>query len=381
MNVERLNRLLSGLNSLGLDGIVLMPSSNLRYLTGIGFHPSKRLALTFVSADGRTPCLVLPALEAAGVRAAFGTSAELFTWTDAEGPAQALHRAVARTFGAHSGTRSAHIGIEYTTMRVMELRALEMAALANGCAVETIDATPLMAAMRMVKDEDEQAAMAESARILEAALRNTIEHIRPGMTERQLARFCSNAILAAGAEGESFDAFVAAGPNSANPHHSSNDRPFEAGDLIIIDCGAVYGGYASDITRTVALGEPGELARRVYATVLAANTAGRAAVRPNITGEQIDQAARSIITDAGYGDYFPHRTGHGLGLEVHPCHEPPDLVAGSTTPLNPGTTFTIEPGVYIEGVGGVRIEDDVVITRDGYKSFTSFDRELVVLSA
>jgi Xaa-Pro dipeptidase len=377
MNRERLSKLVEGLHSLELDGIALMPSSNLRYLTGLGFHPSKRLTLTLIAADGHTPCVVLPALEAGSVRAALGTSAELFTWTDAEGPTKALRNAMAQAFPK----RSARIGIEYTAMRVMELRALEMAGVANGYAVETMDATPLMAAMRMVKDDDEQAAMAESARILEEALQDTINQIRSGMTERQLARECSNAILAAGAEGESFEAFVAAGPNSANPHHSSNDRPFQPGDLIIIDCGAVYRGYASDITRTLALGDPGEQARHIYTTVLAANVAGRAAVHPGVTGEQIDHAARSVIAEAGYGDYFPHRTGHGLGIEVHPCHEPPDLVVGSTTPLRIGTTFTIEPGIYIEGVGGVRIEDDVVITPDGHKSFTSFERNLVVLSA
>lgn len=377
MSVERMGKMIGGLDAMGLDGIALMPSSNLRYLTGLSFHPSKRLSLALFPANGQLPCFVLPALEANSARNALIFPAELFTWTDAEGPSQALHRAVAQAFRSHH----LRIGVEYTAMRVMELRALEMAALAGGRAVETVDATPLTAAMRMVKDEGEQAAMAESARILEAALRNTVAQIRPGMTERQLARSCSNAILAAGAEGESFAAIVASGPNSANPHHGSNDRSFQAGDLIIIDCGAVYGGYASDITRTFALGEPGDEARRIYNTVLAANGAGRAAVRPGASGEQIDRAARSVIASAGYADYFPHRTGHGLGIEVQPCHEPPDLVAGSTAPLALGTTFTIEPGVYIPGVGGVRIEDDVVITADGHKSFTSFERELVILPA
>src|SRR6266542_4273505 len=151
-------------------------------------------------------------------------------------------------------------------------------------------------------------------------------------------RICSQAILDAGAEGESFEAIVASGPNSANPHHSGSDRPFQTSDLIVVDCGAVYGGYASDITRTFALGEPGARARHLHDVVKAANAAGKAAVRPGVTGEQVDRAARGIIESAGLGQYFPHRTGHGLGLEVHPCHEPPDLVAGSVIPFAVGTT-------------------------------------------
>ena len=375
MHTERFDKLLTGLGSMGLDGIALMPSSNLRYLTGLGFHPSKRLTLALIPADGHTPCFVLPALEASAVRSALSTPIELFTWTDAEGPLLILKNAYAYAFHKASN----RVGIEYTTMRVMELRALEQAAATNSSSVETVDASPLLASMRMVKDEGEQAAMAQAARIVEVGLEQTMRHIRVGVTERQLMRLCSQAILEAGAEGESFEAIVASGPNSANPHHGGSDRTFQAGDLIVVDCGAIYGGYASDITRTFALGEPGPQARHLYEVVKAANAAGKAAIHPNVTGEVIDRAARGVIEQAGYGQYFPHRTGHGLGTEVNPCHEPPDLVAGSHALLAVGTTFTIEPGVYIEGVGGVRIEDDVVITEDGYRSFTQFDRELIVL--
>jgi Xaa-Pro dipeptidase len=194
-------------------------------------------------------------------------------------------------------------------------------------------------------------------------------------------RITSQAIIDAGAEGESFEGIVASGSNSANPHHGGSDRAFQAGDLIVVDFGAVFDGYASDITRTFALGEPGTQARHIYEVVKDANATGKAAVHAGVTGEQIDRAARSVIEHAGFGQFFPHRTGHGLGIEVNPCHEPPDLVSGSTTPFAVGTTFTIEPGIYIEGVGGVRIEDDVVITLDGYRSFTNFERELIVLPA
>lgn len=348
-----------------------MPSSNLRYLTGLSFHASKRLTLALFPADGSTPRFVLPALEVSSARANSQVELQLYPWSDADGPTAALQSAVASL----QLPSAARIGVEYTAMRVMELRVLEACA----PAITTVDATPILAGMRMVKDADELAAMAEAARIVEVALRSTIAQIKPGMTERQLSSICTNEILAAGGAGESFENIVASGPNSANPHHNNSSRTFQPGDLIIIDCGAVYAGYASDITRTVALGEPSPEARTIYDLVQRANAAGRAATRPGATGEEVDRAARSVIATAGYGDYFVHRTGHGLGLEINPCHEPPDLVAGNHEPLAVGTTVTVEPGIYLEGVGGVRIEDDMVVTADGGQSLTSFERDLLVL--
>ena len=375
MLTDRLAQLTTAMANQDLDAIVIVPGANLRYLLNVSFHPSKRLTLALCPRDGGHSQIVIPALELSGVRTQLSGVAQFHAWTDAEGPAAALRQAAEHIL---RGPR-VRIAVEHTVMRVMELRALEDVGRKLGVELEIVDATPLLAQMRMVKDADEQAAMAEAARIVEEALQNTIAQIKPGVTERQLSMMCTQAIMAAGAEGESFENLIASGPNSANPHHNVSDRAFQPGDLIVLDCGAVYGGYASDITRTVALGEPTAEARHIYQTVLAANTAARNLVRPGVTGEQIDRAARDVIAEAGYGDYFLHRTGHGLGLEINPCHEPPDLVAGSVAPFAVGTTFTIEPGIYIEGVGGVRIEDDVVITEDGCRSFTSFQRELMVL--
>jgi Xaa-Pro aminopeptidase len=321
--------------------------------------------------------MVLPAMEVARARQSTQTAPgasrlQFFGWEDSEGPAAAVRQALAQALPHRSATLT--LAVEYTSMRVLELRALEE--LLPG--LHTIDATPLLAHLRMVKDEQELASMTEAVRMIELALHNTIKHIRPGMSELQLASIWKNEILATGAEGESFPCIVASGPNSANPHHHNSSRPFQSGDLIILDGGVLHEGYASDITRTIALGSPDATARHIYELVLAANTAGRAAVRPGVSGEQIDRAARQVINDGGYGDYFLHRTGHGLGLE---CHELPNIVAGSTAPLQPGTTFTIEPGIYIPQTGGVRIEDDVVVTADGGSSLTSFERELMVLPA
>lgn len=372
---RRLDNLRAAMAAARIDLLALIPGGSLRYMTGLSFHAGKRLSLTLIPAADRPPVLVLPALEANSVEGRTPFPVKLETWTDAEGPQRALNAAF-HGLGV-GGTYT--IGLEPAVMRVMELRAMEAAALATGATLRTVGADDLIAGLRMVKAPDELDRMREAVRIIETALQRTIDQVRPGATEKELARFCTDAIMEAGGEGTSFDSFVGAGPNSANPHHESGERPLAAGDIIIIDCGAVYQGYASDITRTVALGEPGPELRKIYDTVLAANGAGRAAVKPGVTGEAIDAAARGVIEDAGYGPYFTHRTGHGLGMEVHPCHEAPDLVAGSTRPLGVGTTFTIEPGIYVPGLGGVRIEDDMVITAHGGESLTSFERELLVL--
>jgi Xaa-Pro aminopeptidase len=377
---QRINRLAEDMAGLGLDALALMPSTNLRYFTSLEFHPGKRLTLAFFAPESGRFALALPALEALAVRDNLPTHLagrlSLHTWTDAEGHGEALATALHHVAAGRGRLR---LGIENLVMRVMELRALEATGREIGCAVDVVDATPLLSALRMVKDAEEIAALSEAARIVEAALARTVERIRPGMTERQLAAFCANAILEEGGEGESFESFVGAGPNTANPHHLVGDRPCQPGDLILIDCGAVCRGYASDITRTFALGEPGERARQIYEVVQRANGAGRAAARAGRTGEEIDRAARSVIEVAGYGDDFPHRLGHGLGLEVNPCHEPPDLVAGSREPLPAGTVVTIEPGVYLPGFGGVRIEDMVLLTEDGNRCLTSYPRDLMIL--
>ena len=375
MNMDRITRVRAAMTEAELDVLALIPGSNFRYLTGFSPMLTERLALVLLSTLSDTPMLVLPALEAPGARTHLGGGVEILTWDDATGSHAALEDALNRL----GGEKTVRAGVEFTAMRIQELRALENAAAGMGMDLETVDATTLLGRLRMVKDPHELAAMERAAQIVERALGRTIEHIRPGLTERELSRICTREIHEAGADGESFDAFVSAGPYSANPHHEPGDRSLQGGDLIIIDCGAVCRGYASDITRTVALGEPGDQARRIYETVKAANVAGRLAVRPGVSGEEVDRAARRVIEEAGYGAHFLHRTGHGLGLETFPCHEYPDIIGGSRDPLPVGTTFTIEPGVYLEGLGGVRIEDDVVVTATGHRSLTDFDRELAVV--
>lgn len=372
MSQDRLSRVVAELRNRRWGALVLMPDANLRYLSGLKFHHGKRLTLAIVPADGAPPCFVIPALELNQAQAKTQIPMRFFPWSDAAGPAEALRDALATAIGPE--LRGRPIGVEYTAMRVMELRALE-AALPD---LRTVDAIPLLSELRMVKDAQELALMTEAVRIIEVALANAIAQIGPGMTERRLSKIISEEVAAAGGEGETFENIVASGPHGASPHHSNTDRAFQPGDLIIIDCGALYGGYGSDITRTIAYGEPDEEARRVYELVKRANAAGCAASRPEATGTEIDAAARRVIAEGGYGEHFIHRTGHGLGLEGH---ELPNIVAGSDEPLAPGTTFTVEPGIYLPGKLGVRIEDNLVITASGARSLTSFERELIVIPA
>jgi Xaa-Pro dipeptidase len=361
----RLSRLQAAMRGAGADTVAVVPGANLRYLAGLDMHMNERLSVAFFPAEGQ-PAMVLPALEAPRAKAQARFPIRFYAWDDAAGPAEALRRCV-----ADLGLASQRVGVEYTTMRVLELRAIEAAA----AGVRTVDATPMIAQLRMVKDADELVAMRRAARIVDDALRAATAQIRIGMTERELAAIWEREMRARDAE-PAFGTIVASGPNAANPHHSNGERAFQAGDLIILDGGVWHEGYASDITRTIAVGEPSAEARKIYELVLAANQAGRLYARPEATGEEIDQAARKVIADGGYGAQFIHRTGHGLGLEIH---EPPYIVAGSQEPLAPGTTFTIEPGIYVEGLCGVRIEDDVVITSEGAESLTSFERELIIV--
>jgi Xaa-Pro aminopeptidase len=366
MTTTRIEQLRTHLHAQGLEALAAVPGANLQYLAGLDFSTKLRLTTLIIPLTG-TPVLVLPALELERAKAQVRGEVQIITWSDSEGPTAALAKAAALTNLA--GKR---IGIEHNVMRVFELRGLEAAA----PAIEIIDATPLLSAMRMTKDSAELAAMREAVRLIEQTLHETVAAMRVGMTERAVAEIWMNAIRATGCP-PSFDVAVGSGPNGANPHHTNGERQLQNGDLVVLDGGVYFNGYASDITRTIAIGTPNAEALRIYELVLAANTAGRAACRPEATGAQIDLAARTIIEQGGYGPQFVHRTGHGLGMEIH---EPPFIVGGSHEPLTPGMTFTVEPGIYLPGVVGVRIEDDMVITETGAESLTSFPRDLISIS-
>ncbi|MBA3946452.1 MAG: aminopeptidase P family protein [Herpetosiphonaceae bacterium] len=363
---DRLVRVQAALAEAELDALAIMPGANMRYVLGLTIHLSERFAVAFCTDDGEIH-MVLPELEAPRVNAEAQVPVTLYPWTDAEGYEPALARCI------DTIDLDGILGVEYTRMRVLELRAIEELR-----PVGIVDADPLFSALRMVKDEDELASMRRAAAAVEAGLRAAVAFARPGVTEQEVVKVWEDGMVAAGATTFSFGTIVASGPNSANPHHTPSNRKLALGDLVILDGGAVVDGYCSDITRTVAVGTPPADLQQVYEVVKAANAAGLAVVKPGVSGAQIDQAARAVITQAGFGPQFVHRTGHGLGIEDH---EPPYINAGDAAPLAQGTTFTIEPGVYLPGQGGVRIEDDVVITVQGGECLTTFERDLIIVPA
>jgi Xaa-Pro dipeptidase len=363
---RRLEQLSELLGRYGLDYLVLVPGANLTYFSGLTMHLSERPTVVLFPAEGR-PLLILPSLEAPHAQEMLPYSTDFYPYTDEEGHEAAFVRA-----GTDVELSGKTIGVEYLNMRVLELRRLEQ--IAPDCHIQAAEV--LLPELRMVKDETELAHMREAARITEAALQATIEQVKPGQTELEVQNILHVEMLRAGAQGQAFGSIVASGPRTASPHTSASDRVVQPGDLLLFDCGVSYRGYPADITRTFAVGEPDPEWVKIYEVVKKANAAARRYAGPGDKAEDVDRAARQVIDRAGYGEYFIHRTGHGLGLEVH---EPPYIVEGNDMVLRPGMTFTIEPGIYLPGKGGVRIEDNVVITEKGCESLTSFSRDLIRL--
>ncbi|RPJ39465.1 MAG: aminopeptidase P family protein [Chloroflexi bacterium] len=371
MYTERFERLYKTLHETQpdqpLDAVALNPSSTLTYLTGLGFHLMERPTV-LLAVPGKVPALVLPELEMQKVKSA---PVRLQTFPYGDNPAT-WPRAFSQAAQA-LGLNGKKIGVEPTRMRVLELRYLE-SALPDA---DFVSAEPVLSALRIRKDAAEVESMRTAVRIAQQALQATLPMIKPGVTERQVASELFIQLLRAGTDPElPFQPIVSGGPHSADPHASPSDRPLQTGDLLVIDWGAAHQGYISDLTRTFAIGPVEPEFQRIYELVLLANQAGREASKPGIPAGQVDRAARAVIEDSGFGQYFFHRVGHGIGMEAH---EPPYMFGENELILAPDMTYTVEPGIYLPGRGGVRIEDNVVITTDGAESLSDLPRELVTL--
>ncbi|MEJ5308798.1 MAG: Xaa-Pro peptidase family protein [Anaerolineae bacterium] len=356
--MTRIEQMAQLAESRGLDALALLPGPNLFYATGLSFFISERPIVALCPVDAPL-AFVLPEFEASKATSA---GYAVFTYTDEEGYALAFHEACASLELAE-----ARLGVEALRMRLLEARILQRYA----PGVELVPADDLFAGLRMVKSPAELDAMQGAVAVAEHAFELWLPQLRVGMTEREAAARLIAALLSNGADALAFDPIVCGGPNGAMPHAHPGNRPFQPGDWVVVDWGAVADGYDSDLTRMVVFGEPAGQLAEVHEIVRRANEAGRAAVAPGVEAQAVDAAARAVIAAAGYGAQFTHRTGHGLGLEVH---EPPYIVAGNTQPLMPGMTFTVEPGIYLEGIGGVRIEDDVVVTPEGVHTLTTLAR-------
>lgn len=239
-----------------------------------------------------------------------------------------------------------------------------------------VPAAKLLGGLRQVKNAEELKLMIAAQRIAERALEEILKEIRPGVSEKELAARLQYLMLHFGAENMSFDPIVVSGPNGSLPHGVPSEKTIESGEFVTMDFGCIYHGYCSDMTRTVAVGSVTEEMRRVYDTVLAAQQAGIAAACAGVSGKAVDGAARQVIEDAGYGDYFGHSFGHGVGVEIH---EAPNASSRNETPLPVGAVISAEPGIYIPGKLGVRIEDVIVINENGCVNLTQAPKELLIL--
>ena len=265
-----------------------------------------------------------------------------------------------------------HLGFEQQHLSYAAYR--EYAASLGG--IRLVPADPLVERLRMVKDEAEIAVMREAAELADRTFEHVVQLLKPGLTERDVAFEIEFFMRKHGATSVSFDTIVASGERSALPHGKASDRVLRPNEFVKLDFGAYYKGYCSDITRTVMLGKPSDRHKQLYDIVLEAQMTALEQIKPGMTGKQADAIAREIIEKYGYGDQFGHGTGHGLGLEIH---EAPRLSPQSDTVLEPGMTVTVEPGIYIPGFGGVRIEDDVVVTERGLERLTQATKQFIII--
>ena len=344
-----------------IEILAVGPSSDLRYFIGYDAHLSERLNLLLVPVSGR-PALIVPLLESPLARFA-EELVDLRIWTETENPAE-MAANIAQTMGAGRIAVSDQLWSGFL---------LKLQDAIPG--VSWVSALDVIKPLRVTKDSREVELLAEVSRLTDEAWGEFIEGgPLSGLTETQAMERLS-ALMQKRGLGASFG-ICASGPNSASPHHHTGDRVIQEGDSVIFDWGGALEGYHSDVTRTVFVGKPTEKFRKVYDIVRRANQATLDAVKPGVACEDLDKTARDLISAEGFGENFIHRVGHGLGMDVH---EEPYLVGGNKTPLQAGMVFSDEPGIYIEGEIGVRIEDSVVVTTEGGKRLNEATRELTVM--
>ena len=359
---RRLAAAAAGAARAGLAGLVVTPGYDLRYLIGSRAETFERLTALVIPATGQA-VMVIPRLELASLRdsAVGDLGLPVQDWVDGENPGDL----VALALGGH-----ARVAVTDS------MPALHLLPLAQRLGAVPVLGTEIMAGLRMIKDPAEIDALRAAGAAIDRVHARVPQFLAPGRTEAQVAADITEAIVT---EGHSEAAFVivGSGPHGADPHHECSDRVLQAGDIVVVDIGGpVEPGYNSDSTRTYSLGEPTSQIAAQYAVLQRAQAAAVAAVRPGVSAEQVDAAARDVLADAGLAEFFVHRTGHGIGLSVH---EEPYIVAGNDLPLAEGMAFSVEPGIYFPGAWGARIEDIVIVTADGALAVNARPHELTVV--
>ncbi len=351
----------------GIDSMLLCKPENLFYLSGVRVQITTRPLILIFNLDSK-PVFVIPKLEEDHVKE-MSWSGEIRTYSDAEFLDESWYKHVGEVLKENSLER---MGIEKNYMNLGMFENIKNVAPTKS---EFEDCSNLLVDLRITKSEEEIAATRDAIRIVEEGHKYVNSLLREDASEKQIAMKLFFKLLELGLEREKLP-IVLSGPRGALPHGIPSENTLKKGDFIVIDYSGKVRGYTGDVTRTPVLGKPSEKQKDVYNTVLQANCEARDAIKPGMKASEIDAIARTIIAKAGYGPYFIHRTGHGMGLETH---ERPFIGSTDHTVLQPGMIFTIEPGIYFPGKFGVRIEDNVLVTDDGYETLTTLSRELNVI--
>ncbi len=376
MNTEvcagRLARLRGLMGGSRLDYLVVGPSADLLYLLGSKQRTSERLALLVVSREG-SAYMALPTFEATSLPA-LPDEVRVETWGESDNPAGLVADLIRSGGGEMPGGKGFTIGV---SDRIWAVFLLQLQDELPGAVF--VRGASLLSALRQIKTTEEIGLLRQSGAAADEAFSEIVKRPFAGRTEVAIAREIASLLEARGLDVEGLP-IVASGPNSASPHHHTGSRVLEKGDMVVLDFGGTLQGYYSDITRMVFVGEgpqAGSEEERVYKLVVAAQESAVKAARPGMTCQDLDSVARDYLSGAGYGQYFTHRLGHGIGLDGH---EPPYLVQGNDVPLRGGMAFSIEPGLYLPGKFGVRIEDTVVLHEEGVERLNNASKDIVVVS-
>lgn len=360
----RIEKLVNSLKREGIDAVIVGASADLEYLTGLTPSRDERFKGFVVTADGRY-FYICPSLYYEETRKCIGDEVKIYVWDDAEGFLTAIEKAN-KDYKLDGKTIAVNASI-------VAIDLLDIKTVINS---EFVKGNLILGELRIIKDEEEIKNLKKAALIIDDVMGELIKLIRPGLLERDIRDKVEEFCKEKGGTGISFSPIVASGPNGSMPHYNDDGREIRENDVVLIDIGCKYNGYCSDITRTVFVGEPTEEQKRVYEVCLKANLEAEKFARPGVLAEEVDFVARKVIEDAGLGDYFITRTGHGIGMEVH---EQPNIVKGNKQVLKPGMAFSIEPSICIPGKFGIRIEDIVVIEEKGLNILNEFPKELLVV--
>lgn len=350
----KLQKILENINQKGMDALIISTPTNILYLTGFECDPHERLLFYILKNDG-SQFILCPALEVESAKKST-KNIEILGYLDTEDGINKFAKLVGNLDTV--GIEKEHITVSRYEKMIYEFKIQKI-----------IDSSQVVKDFRKYKSDEEIIFMREAARLADLCIDIAKRNLREGITELELKNIIENTIFNEGVEKMSFDTIVLFGDNASNPHGVSGQRKLKLNEYVLLDLGCYYKNYASDITRCLEFGEAKEFDKFIYNLVVKANTEAIKLVKPGVTFAELDKKARGIIEEAGYGEYFNHRLGHGLGID---CHEYPDVSQKTLDKLEKGMTFTIEPGIYIPNKVGIRIEDDILVTEDGYEVLTKY---------